>query len=160
VNHTNWDFIRAAGSLGWGFPASLGAKCALPYRPVICITGDGGFWYHLQEIETAARCGIHTVTIVNNNCSLNQEIPTVRRVYEGMQSRRDGEMWRFSKVSLAKIAESLGGFGYRVERPQDIGPAVKQALGCGGPAVIEVMTDIEAQAPTAWTEAAIPVIGH
>jgi acetolactate synthase-1/2/3 large subunit len=160
VNHTNWDFIRAAGSLGWGFPASLGAKCALPHRPVICITGDGGFWYHLQEIETAVRCGIHTVTIINNNCSLNQEIPTVRRVYQGTHPQRDGEMWRFSDVSLAKIAESLGGHGFRAERPQDIGPALKQALECGGPAIIEVMTDIEALAPTAWTEAAIPVIDH
>ncbi len=160
VNHTNWDFIRAAGSLGWGFPASLGAKCALPQRPVICITGDGGFWYHLQEIETAVRCGIHTVTIINNNCSLNQEIPTVRRVYQGTYPERDGEMWRFSGVSLAQIAESLGGRGFRVERPQDIGPALKQALECGGPAIIEVMSDIEALAPTAWAEAAIPVIDH
>jgi acetolactate synthase-1/2/3 large subunit len=160
VNHTNWDFIRAAGSLGWGFPASLGAKCAVPYRPVICVTGDGGFWYHLQEIETAVRCGIRTVTIVNNNCSLNQEIPTVRRVYEGTQPRRDGEMWRFSPVSLAKIAESFGAVGLRVERPQDLGPAMKVALECGAPAVIEVMTEVEALAPTAWTEANIAVVGH
>jgi len=42
-----WDFLRAAGSLGWAFPASLGAKCAMPKKPVVCLTGDGGFWYHL-----------------------------------------------------------------------------------------------------------------
>lgn len=160
VNHSNWDFIRSAGSLGWAFPASLGAKCAVPDRPVICITGDGGFWYHLQEIETAVRCGIHTVTIVNNNCSLNQEIPTVKRVYEGTQPQRDGELWRFSNASLAKIAESFGGRGFRVEQPKDIGFALEEALECGAPAVVEVMTDIGALAPTAWTEAAIPAIGH
>ena len=73
VNSPRWDFMRAAGSLGWAFPASIGAKCGAPDRPVVCFTGDGGFWYHLQELETAVRCGIPTVTCVNNNNSLNQE---------------------------------------------------------------------------------------
>lgn len=150
MDSTKYDFIRAAGSLGWGFPASLGAKCAAPGRPVVCITGDGGFWYHLQEIETAVRCGIHTVTIVNNNRSLNQEIHTVKSAYEGRVSEREGELWKFSDVSLARVAESLGGRGFRVERPCEIGPAVEQALACRAPGVVEVMTDIDALAPMAW----------
>ena len=65
-------YLRCAGSLGWAFPAALGAKCAAPERPVVCFTGDGGFWYHLGELETAARFGIHTVTVINNNRSFNQ----------------------------------------------------------------------------------------
>jgi acetolactate synthase-1/2/3 large subunit len=150
VESENIDFIRAAGSLGWGFPASLGAKCAAPTRPVICLTGDGGFWYHLQEIETAVRAGIHTVTVVNNNRALNQEIYTVKSAYEGRVSDRDGEIWKFSDVNLARVAESLGGKGFRVEQPCDIGPAIEQALACGAPAVVEVMTDIDALAPLAW----------
>ena len=43
-------YIRAAGSLGWAFSAAIGAKCAAPDRPVICFTGDGGFWYHIGEL--------------------------------------------------------------------------------------------------------------
>ena len=61
------NYIRSAGHLGWAFPAGLGAKCAAPKRPVLVFTGDAGFWYHLTEIETAVRCGINTVTLVNNN---------------------------------------------------------------------------------------------
>jgi len=49
LNHREQRYIRAAGSLGWAFPASLGAKCAAPDRPVVCFTGDGGFWYHIAE---------------------------------------------------------------------------------------------------------------
>jgi len=59
--------------LGWAFPASLGVKCALPNRPVLCFTGNGGFYYHISELETAARFGINIVVLVNNNHSLGQE---------------------------------------------------------------------------------------
>jgi len=45
--------VRAAGSLGWALPAAIGAKCALPDREVICVTGYGGFYYHVGELETA-----------------------------------------------------------------------------------------------------------
>jgi acetolactate synthase-1/2/3 large subunit len=66
-------FIRCAGSLGWGFPASIGAKCALGSRPVVCFTGDGGFYYHLAELETAARYEIPVVVVVNNNGAYGAE---------------------------------------------------------------------------------------
>ena len=79
LNHPDQRYLRCAGSLGWAFPAALGAKCALPDRPVVCFTGDGGFWYHLAEMETAVRCGINTVTVINNNRSLNQDRPGVDR---------------------------------------------------------------------------------
>ena len=61
LTHPDQLSIRSAGSLGWAFPASLGAKCAEPKRPVVCFTGDGGFWYHLTELETASRRDIKTV---------------------------------------------------------------------------------------------------
>ena len=77
------SYIRCAGSLGWGFPASLGAKCAAPDRPVVAFVGDGGFWYHIAELETALRYGINTVTVVNNNHSLNQEKRGMERAYAG-----------------------------------------------------------------------------
>jgi acetolactate synthase-1/2/3 large subunit len=149
VNSVHGDFIRASGSLGWAFPASLGAKCALPKRPVVCFTGDGGFWYHIQELETAVRCGISTVTCVNNNNSLNQETQIFWHAYDGKPSGKQGEMWRFSKVDFAKVAESMGAVGIRVEKPGDLQSAFDRALSCGKPAVVDVQTDIEALAPTA-----------
>lgn len=146
----NWDFIRAAGSLGWAFPASLGAKCALPRKPVICFTGDGGFWYHLQELETAVRCRIPTVTIVNNNDSLNQETTIFRHAYDGKPSSKQSEMWHFSKVNFAAIAESFGALGIRVTKPGELRSALDCAISSGRPAVVDVQSDIEALAPTAW----------
>src|SRR5205085_6975063 len=50
LNRPGQGFIRAAGSLGWGLPAALGAKLAAPDRPVLLFSGDGGFWYHLSEL--------------------------------------------------------------------------------------------------------------
>lgn len=150
VDSARWDFMRAAGSLGWAFPASLGAKCAAPDRPVICFTGDGGFWYHLQELETAVRCRIPTVTCVNNNNSLNQETSIFQAAYDGHPSQKQGEMWQFSQVNFARIAESMGGVGIRVESPEELRPAFERALSCGKPAVIDAVSDIRALAPTAW----------
>jgi acetolactate synthase-1/2/3 large subunit len=145
-----WDFLRAAGSLGWAFPASLGAKCAMPKKPVVCVTGDGGFWYHLQELETAVRCGIPTVTLVNNNNSLNQETTIFRHAYGGKPSKKQGEMWHFSKVDFSVIAESMGALGIRVTKPTEVRSALDQAISSGRPAVVEAMSHIEALAPNAW----------
>jgi acetolactate synthase-1/2/3 large subunit len=143
---TDWDYIRCAGSLGWAFPASLGAKCALPDHPVVCFTGDGGFWYHMQELETAVRCGIHSVTVVNNNNSLNQERNLFMNAYEGNPSNQWGQMWQFTEVNFSKIAQEMGAVGIRVEEPADISPALKKALACEKPALIEVMSDMTAMA--------------
>jgi acetolactate synthase-1/2/3 large subunit len=150
MNSTRWDFLRAAGSLGWAFPASLGAKCAVPDRPVICITGDGGFWYHMQELETAVRCGIPTVTVINNNNSLSQETGVFYRAYEGKPSAQQGEMWYYSKVNFADFARTMGAVGFHVEKPSELRPALDQALACGRPAVVDVQSDIKILAPTAW----------
>jgi acetolactate synthase I/II/III large subunit len=150
VDSPHWDFLRAAGSLGWAFPASLGAKCASPDRPVICFTGDGGFWYHMQELETAVRCGIPTVTCVNNNNSLNQETQIFQSAYDGHPSKKQSEMWHFSKVDFAKIAETMGAVGIRVEKACELRSALDRAVSCGKPAVIDAVSDIAALAPTAW----------
>src|SRR5712691_9217881 len=80
------SYMRSAGHLGWAFPAGLGAKCACPDRPVVTFTGDAGFWYHIAEIETAARWRINAVTVVNNNGSGNQSKRGFDRVYGGTQT--------------------------------------------------------------------------
>jgi len=140
-------YLRSSGHLGWAFPAGLGAKCACPNRPVVVFTGDAGLWYHIGEIETAARRGINTVTVVNNNHSGNQSKPGFDRVYGGQQSDWAREIWTFSKVNFARIAEDMGAVGIRVEDPKDLPGALQRALKAGRPVVIDVVTDIEAIAP-------------
>ena len=143
--------IRCAGSLGWGFPGALGVKCALPDTPVVCFAGDGGFYYHLAELETAARYGINLVVVVNNNGALNQEIPHFDKSYGGDPDERGREMWGFSKVDFTKVAESLGCVGLRVEKPADMAPALQKALAMKRPVVIDTVTDHRAFSPKTWT---------
>ncbi len=149
LKYPGQSYIRCAGSLGWGFPAALGVKCGAPERPVICFTGDGGFWYHLSELETALRLGINTVTVVNNNRSLNQVKRGVERNYAG-RSGNSGELWQFQDISFAKIAQAMGCFGIRVTQPGKIKGALEEASASGKPAVVEVVSDIEGIPAVPW----------
>ena len=139
LDRSGRTYVRAAGSLGWGLPAAIGAKCAVPDRPVVCFTGDGGFWYHFGELETAVRYGVATVTVVNNNSSMNQETKGIEMAYDG--DPPSYELMTFNDVDFARLAEDLGCFGARVEEPGQIRPALEAALACGRPAVVDVVTD-------------------
>jgi acetolactate synthase I/II/III large subunit len=143
------SFMRSAGHLGWAFPAGIGAKAACPDRPVIVFTGDAGLYYHLAEIETAARWGIASVTVVNNNGGGNQSKRGFDRAYGGTQTERARELWTYTPVNFASVAENLGALGLRVERPAEFAPALQRALAADRPAIIDVATDIEALAPLA-----------
>jgi acetolactate synthase-1/2/3 large subunit len=149
ITASNQTYLRSAGHLGWAFPASLGAKCAQPERPVVCFTGDSGFWYHVAEIETAVRWGINSITVVNNNHSGNQSKRGFDRVYGGKQTEKALEMWVFTEVDFASLAEQIGAIGIRVEKPADLAPAFDRALSADRPVILDVQTDIEALAPVA-----------
>jgi acetolactate synthase-1/2/3 large subunit len=139
-------FIRAAGSLGWGFPAAIGAKCAAPNRPVICFTGDGGFYFNLVELETARRYGVNLVIVVNNNSCMNQEA-----VLWDVGNAKQEKNWRFCDTDFVSVAESLGCTGLRVSRPHEIEPAIATALLAKTPVVVDVRTDPAAIAPPSWS---------
>ena len=149
--HPGQSYYRTAGSLGWGFPAALGVKCAHPDRPVVCFTGDGGFYYHIAELETARRHNINAVIVVNNNSALNQEIRLNDIAYGGKQRGRAEEMWRFPDVNFARVAESFGCAGIRVEKPGGLNAALKKAIAMEKPVVVDVVTDLYAIAPHPWT---------
>jgi acetolactate synthase-1/2/3 large subunit len=148
-------YIRCEGSLGWGLPGAMGVKCAVPDRAVVCFTGDGGAYYHLAELETAARHGINLVVVVNNNASLNQEIPLVQAAYKEKRDDRSGEVWRFRKdADLAKVAQALGCTGFRVEQPGELKELLPRALAMDKPVVLDCISDEQALAPTAWVPGA------
>ena len=150
LKHPDQSYLRCAGSLGWAVPAAMGAKCAQPDRPVLCFTGDGGIWYHLTELDTARKCGINTVTVVNNNHSLNQEKSGVEAIY-GAQTPGSDELWLFPESDFAKMAESMDCFGITVNHPSELAGALDQAFASGKPAVVDVKTHIDGIAPRAWT---------
>ena len=153
------NYLRCVGSLGWGLPASIGAKLALPERPILCFTGDGGFWYHIGELETALRHNVSLVIVVNDNRSLNQEKGPIDKAYEGKPTQRAyDDLMMFSDVNLARVAEAMDCYAERVERPADIEGALARAFAAGKPAVLDMVSDIEAMAPQAREEDVRPSV--
>ena len=129
------------GTLGAGFPTALGAKVANPDRPVVAITGDGGFMFAVQELATAVQFKIGVVVLVFNNNAYGN----VRRdQLEGF----DGRVVASDLVNpdFVKLADSFGVGAARVTSPQEFRPALERALADGGPYLIdiEVPTDSEA----------------
>jgi acetolactate synthase-1/2/3 large subunit len=147
LNGVGQTYLRAAGSLGWAFPGSLGAKCAAPGRKVVCFSGDGALYYHLTELETAKRRGIAVTLIVNNNSGFGQGWPNLVRM-QGNKPGDPAEMLRFGPTDFAAIARGFGIRSIRVEDPAKIGAALREAV-----ATDETVADIEARAPEPWLPA-------
>ena len=145
------NFMRCVGSLGWGLPGSIGAKLALPNRPVLCFTGDGGFWYHIGELETALRHNVNLVIVVNDNRSLNQEKGPIDRAYDGNATQRAYD--DLDDVQRRKSGAGSGGpwgatpSGWNARRTSATPwPAPSPS---GKPAVLDMVSDVEAMAPQA-----------
>ncbi len=149
LNGTTQSYLRAAGSLGWSFPAALGAKCAAGKRKVICWSGDGAIYYHLTELETARRRGIAVVLVINNNSGFGQGWPNIQR-QQGNKPGDVRELVRFGPTNFADVARVFGLRGIRVEQPSQIAPALQEALASDETVVVDVATDIDCRAPEPW----------
>ncbi len=121
------------GTLGSGFPTALGAKVAHPDRPVVAITGDGGFMFGVQELATAVQFNIGVVTLIFNNNAYGN----VRR---DQRERFDGRVVASDLVNpdFVKLAESFGVGASRVTSPNTFRSALETALADGGPYVIAI----------------------
>ena len=146
-----YEAIVPRGYLGWGnstqmghsIGLALGAKVGAPDKTVVNIMGDASFGMLGLEIETAARNRIPILTIILNNsvmCGSEAQMPTAVDRYKIKHLTGD----------YTKIAEGLGAVSERVERPQEVVPAIKRAqhvLSTGRPALIEVITKEEQRLP-------------
>jgi acetolactate synthase I/II/III large subunit len=121
------------GTLGSGFPTALGAKVANPDKPVVAITGDGGFMFGVQELATAVQFNIGVVTLVFNNNAYGN----VRR---DQRERFDGRVVAADLVNpdFVRLAESFGVAAARVTSPDHFKAALEKALAHGGPYLISV----------------------
>src|SRR6202451_3582439 len=140
------------GTLGSGFPTALGAKVANPDRPVVAITGDGGFMFGVQELATAVQFKIGVVTLVFNNNAYGNVRRDQRQRFEGRVVASD-----LVNPDFVKLAESFGIDAARVSSPDALRPALERALADGGPYVIavEVPRDSESN-PWAFIHPARP----
>ena len=123
------------GSIGFGFPAAMGAWAANTGRKVVSISGDGGFGQYLGEFTTAVKYGMDITHVLLNNGELGKI----------SKEQRDGEwkVWQTSlhNPSFADYATLCGGLGIRVDRAEQLTEALRTALASEGPALVEVMTD-------------------
>jgi benzoylformate decarboxylase len=136
-------FGLRGGGIGWGLPAALGVKLALPQRPVIALVGDGSAMYTCQGLWTAAHDSIAVVYVIFNNASyriLKQRTLGLKGfsaeddVYVGMDLDRP-------LIDHVGLAKSFGVPGERVEKAAEVGPALERGLAGGGPYLIDARID-------------------
>lgn len=126
-----------SGTLGAGLPMALGVKVAHPDRPVISITGDGGFLFGGTELATAMQHGINLVTILFNNSAYGNVYRDQVKLFDG----RDAAS-ALKNPDFQLFAKSFGVPSWRVTDAAGLKSALTQALATPSPTLIEVMTDI------------------
>lgn len=129
-------FGSAGGAMAWGLPAAMGLTLADPARRAVCVSGDGSFWMVAQDLETCVREGLGVVNVVMNNNAYGNTRDRQRLAHSG---RYLGVF--YGNADLAAFARSLGGFGVRVERDDELAPALQAALDQELPAVVDVIQD-------------------
>ncbi len=138
-------FVSAAqqGTLGYGFATALGVAAAHPDKPIIAISGDGGYMFTIQELATAVQYQLNLVSIVFND-----------NTYTNVQRQQD-ELFGGRRIcsdlhnpNFVKLADAFGATGYLVDSPLALKDILPRALAESGPSVIEV--DIRERMPTPW----------
>jgi acetolactate synthase-1/2/3 large subunit len=124
------------GCVGSAFPIALGYQAGRPDCRVFCATGDMGYLLNGAELETAVRENLPVVTIIFNDYGLGNIREYQDRKHEGRQIGVD-----YSPVDYAAAARAFGAYGERVERAEDVEPALKRAVESGRPAVLDVLVD-------------------
>lgn len=135
-------------TLGWGYGTALGAQGALPDRAVVCIAGDGGFLYQVQEIATAVHHKLPVVAIVFDDGAYGN----VRRI----QQEQYGERLiacDLTNPDFARLAESFGARAWTVRDPEALRPALEEALATRAPALIHVPVG---EMPSPWDMILLP----
>jgi benzoylformate decarboxylase len=133
-------FACVGGGLGWGMPAACGVSLARGGEPVLCVVGDGSAMYSPQALWTAAAEDLPVLFAVVDNRQY--------RILKGYLARRDGPAVRTGRwlgmelddpaVDFLALAASMGVPATRVERAGDVGDGVRNALGAGGPHLLEL----------------------
>jgi acetolactate synthase-1/2/3 large subunit len=133
---------RGMAGLGWGLPMAIGAKLARPQAPVFCLAGDGGFAHVWSELETARRNKLPLVLAVLNNQILGYQKDAEDVIFGDHTSAVF-----FEPVDHAMIARACGCRGLRIERAQDIAPALKDGFASNEVTVLDIVTDPAARPP-------------
>ena len=127
------------GTMGYGFPAAIGAQAAFPDRTVIDIAGDGSIQMNIQELATAVQYQLNVKVMILNNGFLGMVRQWQSLFYRG----------RYSHTSMAvspdfvKLAEAYGAYGIRVDKPSEVEDAIRKALSIKGPVFVDFHVEPE-----------------
>ena len=124
------------GALGWAFPAALGAKLGQPSRQVITLMGDGDFLTVMQDLETAVRENIAVTIVVFNDFGHGSIRELQRRDFGGREVGSDSR-----DVPFGDFARLMGALGTRINKPEEVRPALGPMLDSGKPALLEIAID-------------------
>jgi len=123
------------GSIGFGFPAAMGAYFAMPGKPIVSISGDGGFGQYMAEFNTAVLHKMNITHILINNNELGKI----------SKEQRDEKLsvWQtgLSNPNFAEYARQCGGLGIRVNKNEELENAIQKALEYDGPVIVEIIAD-------------------
>ena len=141
-NHPrSWLSSSGLGTMGFGFPAGIGAKVACPDREVVCITGDGGFQMTAMELGTAVAYNIPVKVVIMNNCYLGMVRQWQELFFGGRYSHSHLEQGNPDFVALA---ESYGAVGMRADTPEEFREIMQKAMGINDkPVVMDVRVEQE-----------------
>ncbi len=138
-------FLTRGGSLGVGFPGAIGAKLANPDKTVIGFSGDGGSMYTIQALWTAARHNIDTKFVVCNNSSYRLLQLNIGEYWKEQGIEKHDYPMSFDlshpRLQFAELAKGMGVPGVRVEKPWEIGPAIKQMMASPGPFLLDLVLE-------------------
>jgi len=125
------------GSIGYGYPAAIGAWAGAPDRPIVAVTGDGGFAQYMGEMTTAVKYGIPIKHILLNNNELGK--------ISKEQLKEGREIWSTSldNPDFSKYAENCGAMGIRIHDSSQLDESLRQIFKHDGPAMLEIITDPE-----------------
>jgi len=127
------------GSIGWGMSGSLGVKLASPDRPVVAVIGDGCAVWSIQSLWTAAHYHIPVTYIICANASYSQvKLMKILLMGERVKGRYLGLDLDKPRIDFCQLAQAMGVNGQKVERPEQLREALRQALDSGKPALVEV----------------------
>jgi len=127
------------GTMGFGFPAAMGAKKGRPDKVVFDIAGDGSFQMNSQELATVVKNDIPVIVAILNNGFLGM----VRQWQDLFFDKRYSFTSIDDSVDFVKLAEAYGALGLRVTKPEEVGPALKEAVDSGRPTVIDFVVERE-----------------
>ncbi|MEM4201619.1 MAG: thiamine pyrophosphate-dependent enzyme, partial [Candidatus Hadarchaeum sp.] len=125
------------GTMGFGFPASMGVKVARPDSDVVNIAGDGSFLMNSQELATVVENKINVVSCIFNNGYLGM----VKQWQDLFYQKRRSGVYLGKVPDFVKLAEAYGAWGDRASRPSEIAPKLREALKCGKPAILDIPID-------------------